>query len=89
MSAQGLGVGEGQADLAGPPLPVWVQVVHALEVAQQMLAALLHPGELGDLRPSARTWDAVTALGVQRGGDYARVDEGCYGIETTLSPGAS
>jgi hypothetical protein len=39
--------------------------------------------------PSARTWDAVTALGIQRGGDCARVDEGCYGNGTTLSPGAS
>ena len=43
----GLSVGEHLADIGGPALPVRVQVVDALEVAQQVLAAVLHPGELG------------------------------------------
>jgi hypothetical protein len=58
---------EDLADVAGPALPVRVQGVDAVEVAEDVLAALLHPGELGvELGPAVVVVaDQVPGIAVQ------------------------
>ena len=88
-----VGLAQDLADLFGPVLPVGVQFVHALEVADSVLAALLHPGELGvELGPAgvvvadqdpavavhyAQVLDRLSRAGGRRGVPDQPLHQGC------------